>query len=122
MANNLSTEVLRVSILSLDGIQYNTSKNGVSAAAAQQKVISQHVLDFVRLIRNLCSVLDTINSSKHKSTLDWFDLLYLMKQSSISHQIPKHTSRMNTERVRLMTLIIKKLAILSHLQMKQSEE
>ena len=38
MANNNSTEVLRVSILSLDGVQYTTSKNGVSAAAAQHKV------------------------------------------------------------------------------------
>ena len=39
MANNSSTEVLRVSILSLDGVQCSTSDNGVSeAAAAQQKV------------------------------------------------------------------------------------
>ena len=38
MSNSGSTEVLRVSILSLDGVQYTTSKNGISAAAAQQKV------------------------------------------------------------------------------------
>ena len=39
MANNNSTEVLRVSILSLDDVQYTISKNGLSeAAAAQQKV------------------------------------------------------------------------------------
>jgi len=39
MANNLNTEVLKVSILSLDGVQYTTSINGESAAAAEvQKV------------------------------------------------------------------------------------
>ena len=38
VANNSSIELLRVSILSLDGIQYTTSKDGVPAAATQQKV------------------------------------------------------------------------------------
>ena len=40
MASNSSTEVLRVSILSLDGVRYTTSKDGVSAAAQQQHKVS----------------------------------------------------------------------------------
>ena len=46
MTNNSSIELLRVSILSLDGVQYTTSKNGVSAAAAQQKVIISACVGF----------------------------------------------------------------------------
>ena len=39
MASNSSTEVIRVTILSVNGVQYTTNKNGVSAAAAEvQKV------------------------------------------------------------------------------------
>jgi len=48
MANNLNTEVLRVSILSLDGVQYTTIKDGVSAAVAEvQKVNTSACVGFL---------------------------------------------------------------------------